>query len=325
MKKLQTALSKKEKIERLSGNLDRLRSHGDVTDEEYTAMSQSYASYRDVVEQEIEAIRAELLQSKQAGVHDMSVLDSEVRNLDLKHKVGEIDLQAYEAKKKKLDRRRDELSRRIDGYNRLLSVQAAADVGGYIDVPLNGDGGHLLGKFKSLDLGAVGDSLGKVHDAARNIRKPSIRAGGISRVGVGGNIAMAVGVFLPLISFPFLGSFTLKSIGGLASLSSMASLTGQQVEVPFLIGNAWWIVLLLGLIGVGSNYLFERAFARPAMVLTGGVVLAALAYAIIDVMSDAGEMGDLNFGQMFDFVGFGAYLIIIGAFCSVVAGIRFRS
>lgn len=313
MKKLQIVLSKQEKVARITANIDNLKSNGEISEDEYSVMTTKYTSIRTVINQDLIAIRAELSRSQGSFQQSIDAMNTESRNLDLKLKVGEIDSQMFQNQMTKLNKRLINAENQKTDTEQLLAADTAAKVGGYVDVPLNGDSGGIMDKFKNLDIGAVGKSLKSITETLPTTQSS---LDGISKVGIAGNFMMAIGVFMTMVSVPFMGSVSLKDIG------SFASLAGS--EAPFLLVNAWWILLVLGVAGIATNFVMERKYAKHAMIASGGIVILAEIYGIIRLIAATSGGGGQSFGDILGILGFGFYVIQIGAILSLVAGIRYK-
>jgi hypothetical protein len=325
MKKLQVALSRQERIRRIRRSLDKLKANGEVTAEDFESMSANYDEAGRRCEQELAAIRDELVQRKEKLEREKAAVITERKNLDLRHKVGEIDVPTHDKKKPPLERRLRDIETRLQETETLLQARQSADVGGYLEVPLDADSEGVLGKLKGLDFNTefVRSSLDKIQGVTGPLAKAKFGSQGSSKLGLIANCALAIAVFLPFVDLMF-ASVSLKGVG--QTLKGIASFSGSG-GVPFevvLLSNAWWVIFLIGGLAVAANFLAQGRYARTAMIASGGVVLGALVVSIVAMLAEGGMPRELGIGDILGAIGVGFYILVIASITSIVAGVRYR-
>jgi outer membrane murein-binding lipoprotein Lpp len=136
VRKLRIAFSKKEKGEELLARLKELKKAGEVDDEQYQRKSEQYTQLIDEGTQELEAIRGALSAKLEALEKDLEENPAELKELELKHKLGEIDAEAFSTREQKLRAKIAHLEEQVKETKTLLDAKSAEAVGGAVDVQL---------------------------------------------------------------------------------------------------------------------------------------------------------------------------------------------
>ncbi|MCX6101493.1 MAG: hypothetical protein NTV92_08805, partial [Candidatus Bipolaricaulota bacterium] len=133
-KRLQLALSKKEKAERLIAALEGLRGEGRVSQEEHARLKQEYTRYLIEATEEVNRLRADI--ERQLAEHErrLETLAVELREVAMRTQDG-----GAAGRDRGADRLRAEESRvkaMAGDLRRLRAAEASAQAGGYVDVQL---------------------------------------------------------------------------------------------------------------------------------------------------------------------------------------------
>jgi len=139
MKNLRVALSKIERGQQLLERLDELKENDEVEDEAYTAKRDQYERLIKEGETELEAIRGGLATKLESLKRDLERFPQELKDLELKNKLGEIDASAFMKQDQKLRARIKKLETDADETQRYLAAETADGAGGFIEVSLDGD------------------------------------------------------------------------------------------------------------------------------------------------------------------------------------------
>ena len=136
MKKLRIALSKVEKGEQLLTRLKELKEEGEVEEEQFEQKKTQYSQLVEEGEKELESIRASLASKKEALERDLERYPAELKDLELKSKLGEIDANQFSRQEQRLRSKIDRLEKDLEETSGLLAAQSAEDAGGFIDIQL---------------------------------------------------------------------------------------------------------------------------------------------------------------------------------------------
>ena len=136
MRKLRMAFSKKEKGEELLARLKELKKSEEVDDEQYQRKSAQYTQLIEEGNQEIEAIRQSLSAKLEALQRDLETHPAELKELELKSKLGEIDAETFSAREQKLRAKISRLEEEAKETEALLNARSAEAAGGAVDIQL---------------------------------------------------------------------------------------------------------------------------------------------------------------------------------------------
>ena len=136
MRKLRMAFSKKEKGEQLLTRLDELKDAGEVDDEQYERKKAQYVHLLDEGTQELEAIRKSLTAKLEALQRDLERFPEELKELELKSKLGEIDAESFANREEKLRAKISKLEEDARETQALLDADSAEAAGGTIEIQL---------------------------------------------------------------------------------------------------------------------------------------------------------------------------------------------
>jgi hypothetical protein len=114
--------------------LELLRAKGEVTQEEYESLLAEYATLQSESEANVEEIRGHLHEKEQGLRDGRRQLQEEVRQLDLRQKVGELNAQQADRARRRLQSQLEAMDRKLLRLEAALNARTSADVGGYMDV-----------------------------------------------------------------------------------------------------------------------------------------------------------------------------------------------
>jgi hypothetical protein len=134
MRNLRVALSKKEKGEQLLQRLNELKENDEIDEESYEAKREQYERMVNEADTELEAIRG-VLSTKLASLErDLEKYPKELKDLELKSKLGEIDAATFMRQDQKLRARIKKLEVDAEETQKYLEAQTAEAAGGFVDV-----------------------------------------------------------------------------------------------------------------------------------------------------------------------------------------------
>jgi len=136
MRNLRIALSKKEKGEQLLQRLNELKKSNEVDDEAYEGRRERFERLIQEGETELEAIQTSLSTKLEALKRDLEKYPQELKDLELKSKLGEIDAATFTRQDQKLRARIKKLEEDATETERLLAADTAEAAGGFIDVAI---------------------------------------------------------------------------------------------------------------------------------------------------------------------------------------------
>jgi len=137
VKKLRIALSKKEKGEQLVARLKELQKEGELEEGQFEEKKAQYAQLIEEGEKEVETIRNSLSAKQDALNRDLERYPAELKDLELKSKLGEIDSNQFARKEQRLRSKIDRLEKDLETTSGLLAAKTAEDAGGFIDIQLD--------------------------------------------------------------------------------------------------------------------------------------------------------------------------------------------
>ena len=128
MDKLAEAFTDRDEIERFLANLEQLKSDGAITEEQYTSAREDYYQRLGTAVSRISQIKNEL--KKELGVvkQEREILRQELSKLDVKHRVGELSTDQYQASGKELTSKVAELEQNIGEVDLLIGANSAAEL-----------------------------------------------------------------------------------------------------------------------------------------------------------------------------------------------------
>jgi chromosome segregation ATPase len=137
MKNLRIALSKKEKGEQLLQRLNELKENDEVDEEAYERKQEQYERLIKEGETEIEAIRGALSTKLASLQRDLEKYPQELKDLELKSKLGEIDASTFMKQDQKLRSRIKKLEDDAEETKGFLEAETAEAAGGFVDVSVD--------------------------------------------------------------------------------------------------------------------------------------------------------------------------------------------
>jgi len=139
MKNLRVALSKIERGQQLLERLDELKDNNEVEDGAYASKHDQYERLVKEGETELEAIRGGLSTKLESLKRDLERFPQELKDLELKNKLGEIDASAFMKQDQRLRAKIKKLETEAEETERYLAAETAEAAGGFIEVSLDGD------------------------------------------------------------------------------------------------------------------------------------------------------------------------------------------
>jgi len=136
MKKLRVALSKIEKGEQLLARLEELKGEGEVEEEQYQQKKEQYAELLESGKKELESIKASFSGKLEALKRDAEKYPAELKDLELKNKLGELDANQFSRQEQRLRSKIDRAQKDLEATATLLAAETADEAGGYIEVRL---------------------------------------------------------------------------------------------------------------------------------------------------------------------------------------------
>ena len=139
-KDLRIAYSKKERSERLLANLEKLQSEGSISLDQYNSLKSGYAQTITEAAGAIEQIKRQLSDRMGSENVIMAHYEQELKNLELRLKVGELKLDDYQKAERKCKTNLEKAREKISGMQRLFNATSSSDVGGYIEASKGSSG-----------------------------------------------------------------------------------------------------------------------------------------------------------------------------------------
>lgn len=261
---IQEAFSRKEKIESLLANLEELRAKGGIEEEQQSKLKTDYNKSLLETIVEIQKIKERLSERIVSLQKDLEVRKTESKDLDTRFKVGEVDAENYRKQGRNLAQEITKSDEDIAKLKTLLGAKTAAEMGGYLDVPLEKSKPVMRTEAASIQLPDFLKDL-KFSDFTTFHKYTEIKFAGMNEIVISGAGMMVLGLFLPWASF--LG-FSLYSSGIIFSGSGFwylilvsAAIAGILMKNPkasaLVLTGAGGIGLLFN---VPSFLGYERAF-----------------------------------------------------------------
>ena len=138
MRNLRIALSKTQKGAELLERLDELKQSDEVDGEAYAVKREQYERLAKEGETELEAIRGALSTKLASLQRDLEKYPQELKDLELRSKLGEIDATVFMRQDQKLRAKIKKLEDDAEETERYLTAETAEAAGGFIDVVLDG-------------------------------------------------------------------------------------------------------------------------------------------------------------------------------------------
>jgi len=136
MRKLRIAFSKLEKGEQLLSRLNELKENDEVETDPYEKKKEQYERLIEEGKLEVDAIKGALSTKLEALRKDLEKYPQELKDLELKSKVGEIPASSYMRQDQRIRNRIKKLEDEVRETEQLLAAETAEDAGGFIDIPL---------------------------------------------------------------------------------------------------------------------------------------------------------------------------------------------
>ena len=128
LKSLKQAYTTLEANQSYLANLEKLKSEGQVADEQYETMKDEYSRKIPPAESEIKAIKNRLERELDAAKKELVTVKKDLDTLSTRNKVGEIPLEKFKSMDSKLRRQIENIENNIIEYDMLLKSNCAADI-----------------------------------------------------------------------------------------------------------------------------------------------------------------------------------------------------
>jgi len=129
VKSLQAAFLKKEQNQNYLSNLERLRTEGSVTAEQYAALKADYQQRLTAAVSEIANIKSQLKNQLHTATQNLIPLRSKLETLAAEHKAGRLTQEKYHSSQKELTREITSTESIIAELQRLIGARSSADTG----------------------------------------------------------------------------------------------------------------------------------------------------------------------------------------------------
>jgi hypothetical protein len=144
VRRLQLALSKSEKVERMIAVLDEMKGQGATEAEQYESLIQDYINLRLQAADELAAVRQEIESERAVQKRNLDFSIVESRELDMRSRDGSISAADFGRARERLVAKESRLRTAIAELERLHSARSSIHVGGYIDVQLDNSRGTAM-------------------------------------------------------------------------------------------------------------------------------------------------------------------------------------
>lgn len=291
-KSLQEAFSKKERAENLLANLENLKKGGGIDETQYTPMKNEYAKTLNEANVEIGHIKNTVSVELAARQRDLDVYNQELKNLEMRFKVGELTADSYQKTNQRTRQKIEKIEQKIAELKVLVESKSSGEIGGYIDISTKkgrtGTAISLTDFFSFASLQEVTSSKGRL-------------------LALIGGILLVISVFLPWAC--------VKTYGFSACGSAIGGWEGA-------------LGLLMGAIAIGSTFLATGRIRGIGHVLPGVVgiiivlsVAGEVSQALSIATSTLGPFGEYVEQMVSASIEAGAYLGAIAGILMIIGGI----
>jgi hypothetical protein len=132
-KELQQLFSVQEKNEQLLSNLDKLKSTGSVTEDQYNSLKRGYVNTINEAGAIILTRKSNILQAIGTEEQKAVMLENEINTLSIRQQTGELTSSEAQKKQAKLQKQVQQKRDFIAEMKRLYASSNSSDVGGYVD------------------------------------------------------------------------------------------------------------------------------------------------------------------------------------------------
>jgi hypothetical protein len=230
---------------------------------------------------EIQKIKERLSERIVSLQKDLEACKSESKDLDTRFKVGEVDAESYRKQGRNLAQEITKSDEEIAKYKTLLGAKTAAEVGGYMDVPLEKSKPIMRTEASSIELPGILKDL-RFSDFTTFHKYTEIEFAGMNKIVISGAGMMVLGLFLPWASFLGFSSAIIWS------------------------GTGFWY-LILGLAAVAAIFMKNPKASALVLTVAGGIAL------LVNIPS--------LFGYEKAFLAIGFYLYVVGSIAITYVGI----
>ena len=127
---------KTDKAERLLANLEQLKESGEAPEARLENLRQEYSALLAEGEEGIAQIKERVDRGAEACRTRLATTSSELEDLEVRVRVGELDEKKNARRLKKLQRTVERLEKERQGLENLLNAKSSEDLGGFLDIPL---------------------------------------------------------------------------------------------------------------------------------------------------------------------------------------------
>jgi hypothetical protein len=287
-KELQRAYSKKERMEKLLSNLEKLKEEGSVETEQYESMKNNYTQTLNEATSEIEQIKNGLSRGIESEERSLEIYKQELKNLEVRFKVGELSAEEYQKAETKTKGKIERAQTKVRELKRLFDTRTSGDVGGYIDTQLKKGKGVSIASITLPDISDI-----TVSDFKEFISPSEMEFTKGRLVAISGAALMVIGVlFLPWAWF-------------------LVSISAFQLSVAVAI-----FCLILASLSVVSCFLANSKLRALSHLGTGGIGAIIGFFIIIALASE--EVYGVRVGM--EVVGSGLYTYVVGGIIALVGG-----
>ncbi|MEA3293231.1 MAG: hypothetical protein U9P88_02100 [Patescibacteria group bacterium] len=136
-KKLQIAYSRREKLENLLKNLEKIKEKGTIDNKRYELLKKEYNEFLKQSEDTIQEVKESLKSKVEKEKQEKQALKQSLGNLEARFKVGEIIDKDYRKLKKPFLKKIQQAEKEIPQLEKFINSKFSSDVGGFINVKIN--------------------------------------------------------------------------------------------------------------------------------------------------------------------------------------------
>lgn len=290
-KELQKTYSKKERMEKLLTNLEKLKEEASVESEQYEYMKTNYTQTLNEATAEIEQIKNRLSKEVESEEKTEGLYKQELKNVEVRFKVGEISAEEYQRIEKRAMEKLEKAQTKVRELKRLFDSKTSTDVGGYIDTQTKTSKGVSAPAITLPKLGDLTDIT--LSDFKELISPSDIKITKSNSLTLSGAALMLIGVlFLPWAWF-------------------LVSISAFQANVTLAI-----FCLILAALSVVAVFLMNSKARALLHLGTGG--LGAIIGIIVIISLASEEVYGVSMGM--DVVGSGLYAYVVGGIIAFLGG-----
>jgi len=301
-KRFLKALLQKEQIKGFLVNLEKLKSEGNVSTDQYDVMKKDYDESLRAVSSEVEDLKAQVSRQLEEAKRSLDANTWELGKLETRFKVGEFSVENYQKLEHKIRRRIEKLESRIAELGNLTEAESSADIPGF--EAMSADSRRIKGgapkrlKTEALQMEAFTEFI----DSRDDVISPRTK------------LLCLVGGFLLIISV-YLTWVSTKPIFGMSLTFSGSDISGALVASG----------LICGLISIAA-ILLARPQGRGLIHISMGAIAIIVLLAMWFSEPSSSEMGEMGMAiqeavkEMIT-IREGLYLFALSAVALVIGGL----